>query len=867
MPGVMNNPDYPQDPDPYFAYHDDYKSSRDRRFDRDQEDHYYNERPRRNNDYSEQSRENSGRRRNDRRTYDNDYQSMHDEREDLYSKVRRPHRDRDGQNIGAHNVVESYNNSERGQRRRNDNMNREEGQIIDLDHLVTMSMDRVRDIKEGIEYLRGIRQWLNKLHCSIEVARGKLFCYEAGTKKELEVYPLDSISHVTPVESIDNIYNNVILFVINGEVTRELAAFQCVDRSAHEVADMIERAKMIKRDRPISPQPSERYTDEDKKIVMNRVKMIEQAQTSLQEAGPYVAGQTKEKFRKSMRRSNERHDSNASLLDEKTERDSQMLNRCFDDIERFIYKLQQAAEYHRRLKAAGRRNRRDDGILTERSRPPPSKEFIEVFQKFKLSFILLAKLRDDIFRPTAPELIAHLFTPLNIIVSASRDPETNQPEIASKVVSPLLTRQAKELLEESLTERERFLWESLGPSWTQTREEWTGYVPPYYPNFEGLSSRQDVTSEAEFDHPRQPRGRRHEDSSRYERERPRQESNGQKRVPDTWNSEGLGYGDDEPVQPEVVRREQARHSAEKPKDYDSNPRNSRETNKSSNKAQKAVTEKLPSNPEERNLEFYRRLLNENADIAKATASREGSNNKELDVYSGEYLKVLDHSRNWWKLMNADGNKGFAPFNILSPINGDLQPPAPTSHRRSVSSESSVSNIPKAPPPPPESWKYERPNGSRSSIPENDSNEVQQQKKKTSNYERDVKYSKQASQQDTLNLELKNRLTMGKTERDQFRSKQRVSVTIISDKSSADEVREWLRNKRFDNEVIEALQGRSGRELFDLSKRQIEQICGYDEADRLETQLNVQKGKCGYKSKESAELQRILRSRKSILEDN
>lgn len=58
---------------------------------------------------------------------------------------------------------------------------------------------------------------------------------------------------------------------------------------------------------------------------------------------------------------------------------------------------------------------------------------------------------------------------------------------------------------------------------------------------------------------------------------------------------------------------------------------------------------------------------------------------------------------------------------------------------------------------------------------------------------------QASQQDTLNLELKNRLTMGKAERDQFRSKQRISISVISDKSSSEEVTEWLKNKRFAGE--------------------------------------------------------------------
>lgn len=327
-----------------------------------------------------------------------------------------------------------------------------------------------------------------------------MFCYERKTEKELEVYPLDTISHVTPVDSIDNIYNNVLLFVINNDRRRELAVFLCVDSSAHHVADIIEKAKMDSLGRPISPTASDRFIEEDKKTVKNRVKMIEQAQTSLQEVGPYVAGQTKEKFRKSMRRNDDRQENNSYMLAEKTKKDSQLLNMCFDDIERFIYKLQQAAEYHKRLKAPGRRNRRDDGILTERSNPPPTREFVDIFQKFKLSFILLAKLRNEIYQPSATELVFHLFTPLNIIVSASMDPETNEPKIASEVVSPLLTKGAMELLEESLNAKERALWYSLGSAWTKTKDEWTGLVPPYCPNFNDWNPKLDITADSESDY-------------------------------------------------------------------------------------------------------------------------------------------------------------------------------------------------------------------------------------------------------------------------------------------------------------------------------------------------------------------------------
>uniref|UniRef100_A0A8B9QMS2 Epidermal growth factor receptor kinase substrate 8-like protein 2 n=1 Tax=Anas platyrhynchos TaxID=8839 RepID=A0A8B9QMS2_ANAPL len=139
----------------------------------------------------------------------------------------------------------------------------------------------------------------------------------------------------------------------------------------------------------------------------------------------------------------------------------QILNCALDDIEVFVARLQKAAEAFKQLnqRKKGKKNKKKgpaEGVLTLRARPPSEAEFIDCFQKTKLAFNLLAKLRKHIQNPSASELVHFLFGPLELIVNSCAG-----PELARSVLSPLLSKDATDFLRGHLTPREISLWDSL----------------------------------------------------------------------------------------------------------------------------------------------------------------------------------------------------------------------------------------------------------------------------------------------------------------------------------------------------------------------------------------------------------------------
>ncbi|KAM3859572.1 epidermal growth factor receptor kinase substrate 8-like protein 1 [Diretmus argenteus] len=168
----------------------------------------------------------------------------------------------------------------------------------------------------------------------------------------------------------------------------------------------------------------------------------------------------------------------------RAEREVGILNHCFDDIENFMGRLQQTAEaasvlnQRKKKKKKSKKQNAEEDLLTAKARPPAEEEFIDIFQKFKYCFSLLARLRLAIAGPSSEELVHHVFKPLDMMVKT-----TGGPALAASVSSPAMTNSAVSLLQDSLSEEERQLWTSLGPNWTLPRSQLRGPVAPYNPVF------------------------------------------------------------------------------------------------------------------------------------------------------------------------------------------------------------------------------------------------------------------------------------------------------------------------------------------------------------------------------------------------
>ncbi len=349
------------------------------------------------------------------------------------------------------------------------------------------------------------------MECQLLVDRNFIVVFDKKTGNEVESFPVSLVADPTCVKSDDKreTFNDIVLFTVledtrkaathNGSVSApppsEMHIFQCKQpQFCIEIVDEIYKLKEGNRQKQ-QQQYQNQYQYQPTQQEQHQIPVQNgnyRMQQQQQQQQPHVADANNNSQYKpnsnmsdsaTLHRSHKSGPTNQQLMQEseRIEVEVNMLNHCFDDIERFVARLQSSLEYTRELERR-RKERRSpakkslttgggsgEGMLGLRAQMPSPQQFVDIFQKFKLSFNLLARLKAHIHDPNAPELVHFLFTPLALIVNATQDPIYRG--VKESVWQPLLSGDAKELLVNCLTSKEQDLWVSLGEAWAVTRED------------------------------------------------------------------------------------------------------------------------------------------------------------------------------------------------------------------------------------------------------------------------------------------------------------------------------------------------------------------------------------------------------------
>merc|ERR550532_1567532 len=498
----------------------------------------------------------------------------------------------------------------------------------------------------AMEKTNGI--WTQKMLMKLD--RGMVNIMDNENKETVERFPIQLVREPTAFTSNDpkEIYNNILIYIVGARpeespTPAEMHIFQCFNvRSRDVVEDLKHYMNGAKKHRN---SHQGRHSPEFQGVIGD-LSPYEESLESRPDKGPNETRLQAQHHPRNDQRSE--NDDASSTSSDKYEKDVKILNSCFDDIEKFIARLQHSAAAFRELEKR-RRSRKSkkkdlgDGMLSMRAKPPPEAEFIDIFQKFKLSFNLLAKLKAHIHDPNAPELVHFLFTPLALIVDASHDSQYG-PNLPTKVLAPLLTKSAVDLLINCLTSKESELWHSLGEPWYVPREQWKGYVPPYKPVF------MDGWSPAMYDEfPGSSNGRKYpgegDDSTIND------EDEGVMRAGYTNN---YGYGATEGAPPtdsenergntpnhypgpatkavpQRVLREERRSPSEQEFSMNNNRQQQHSPNSESAESEVERTGEQQIRFERQQRNFMMDLLNKSAKVVQVTYPRTANNEKELSV--------------------------------------------------------------------------------------------------------------------------------------------------------------------------------------------------------------------------------------------
>ncbi|XP_068516086.1 epidermal growth factor receptor kinase substrate 8 isoform X2 [Anas acuta] len=707
-----------------------------------------------------------------------------------------------------------------------------------VEHLTTFVLDRKEamiTVDDGIRKLKLLdakgKVWTQDMILQVDDKAVSLVDLES--KNELENFPLSTIQHCQAVMNACN-YNSILALVCKEPTQNkpDLHLFQCDEIKASFIHEDIESA--------ISDSKSGKQ-----KKRLETLRMISNADSTIppppRAPAPVPPGTITQvdvrsrvaawsawatehgEFEK--HRQYHDHEETAEMIAARIDRDVQILNHILDDIEYFVTKLQKAAEAFaelakRKKTKKSKKKGPGEGVLTLRSKPPPPDEFVDCFQKFKHGFNLLAKLKFHIQNPSAVELVHFLFTPLHMVVQT-----TGGPELASTVISPLLTKDTIDFLQYTVTSEEGQLWMSLGDTWTKARADWPKdqFIPPYVPRFRNgweppLLNFMGAPNEQELNHLAESVANFAEQQRKQEIKRLSTEPPG---VPDYPPSDG---------------------------NYEAH-----------NKTQSKKYAKCK-------YEFMAR------------------NNSELSVMKEEIVEILDDRKQWWKVRNKSGNAGFVPNNILDPLRnyeGDLGLPEPVYTRaiqkqRTDYAAKQPSPVPATPSPPPTPAPVPAavplPPSTPAPIPvpvpkapatisrqSSTSSDSGGSVARDSQRNKQVPVDRRKSQMEEVQDELVHRLTIGRSaaQRKFHVPRPNIPVVNITYDSSPDDVKAWLESKGFNPVTVNSLGVLTGAQLFSLNKDELKTVC--PEGSRVYSQITVQKSALEANSG-SSELQEIMRRR-------
>ncbi|KAK2568293.1 Epidermal growth factor receptor kinase substrate 8 [Acropora cervicornis] len=287
-------------------------------------------------------------------------------------------------------------------------------------------------------------QWTKEME--MRLTDSDVVLLDGETQDVIEVFPLSTIGHVHHF-SDDPDLNSVLVFnTIQTEHKFGAVHLFQSDRVPAMPNKFASRGGVMLPPPPIHPAPAPPQVDQER-LDLYEKSLVAQTIAAFSAVSENADKKTSKPQITSRYQASESSDIpddtlSAEILEARTNRDVQILNHCIDDIENLIMQTKRSAEAWKKL------------------------------QKKK------GKKKHENFFTYAIEAIP-AFCVVDVLVHYS-------PQRAGGVVTPLLSSQAVELLENCLSLKEKEVWKALGPNWNMTKSSVQfkdQFFPPYTPVF------------------------------------------------------------------------------------------------------------------------------------------------------------------------------------------------------------------------------------------------------------------------------------------------------------------------------------------------------------------------------------------------